>query len=571
MDRKVKKILKLLAILVSIFVVSSSNTKIKKQQTKKDFTVPYETFQTYVGEGKVEEVNIVFSDDEFEFVMEDECYYTDNPRYDDFKKDMLEAGVKVNEMNVIDVLSIISTVLRVGFILYIVKFLIKNLGGMDDIENRMEKRPDITFKDVAGLKEVKEDLLQVTDFLANPKKYEKAGAKLPKGVLLYGPPGTGKTLLARAVAGEANANFISVVGSDFSNKYVGVGGDRVRKLFNEARKEKPCIIFIDEIDAVGGKRNDHLDSENRNTLNALLAEMDGFSSGEGVLVIAATNKLEDLDDALIRPGRFDNIFAVPLPTTTEERQEIINIYKKGKKFDETVDFNLFAKQTMGNSPADIEAVLNEASIIAANSHKGIISKKDLDDAYLKKVLKGHVKSNAERDTEQLKLVSWHEAGHALVGVLTGQEVAKVTILPSSSGAGGFTIFSPSKLGLFTKEELENQIRSLYAGRAAEELFVGKNKITTGASNDIERATDIIHMLVSKYGMCDGECAVLDYSRISGSKEFVMSKMNELSSMYYQQTLELLRANEDRLRNLADKLFENETLSEKEILEIVKSE
>ncbi|MEE0929972.1 MAG: ATP-dependent metallopeptidase FtsH/Yme1/Tma family protein [Acutalibacteraceae bacterium] len=569
MKRIAKVLLCLLPVLLLLVVLASFNTTGQVE----DYTVTYEEFQNMIKNGKVEEVTIDLNAETFTFKVEDKehSYQTTNPRYDDFKKDLLEQGVEVKEkkdFNYSILTSMLTPLVIFGAMMI---FMNKQMGGNDKVGYQYDKSNKVTFKDVAGLKEVKEDLIVVTDFLANPDKYIKAGAKLPKGVLLYGPPGTGKTLLARAVAGEANANFISVSGSDFANKFVGAGGDRVRNLFKEARKQKPCIIFIDEIDAVGGSRSGGMHSENRNTLNALLTEMDGFNTGDGIIVIAATNRLEDLDDALVRPGRFDNIFAVPLPSTMEERKEVIDVYARGKKFDESVDLDMLAKQMIGTSPADIEVVLNEASIIAARTHKGIISKEDLDEAYLKKILKGHVKSNEDRDEEQLRLVAWHEAGHTIVGTLLGQEATKVTILPSSSGAGGFTIFSPSKLGMYSREELENRVCSLYAGRAAEELLVGRNRITTGASNDIERATAIINQIVAKYGMCEGngEPTVLDYSQVPGSDKVVMEKMNELADKYYAKTLHMLEANSDKLEKMADELLKKETLSESEILEIVR--
>lgn len=560
----------LIAVFVSLFSVIFGFALICGNSASVIEEKPYDEFYTLVESGKVEEIKIDYNDDSFVFTVEgDETVYrTDNPRYSEFKKDMLESGVVVNEENSIDITGFIEPVMFVLIFGGFFYAMYKSMGNNEKIGVAYDKGRKVTFKDVAGLREVKEDLRGVTDFLANPKKYEKAGAKLPKGVLLYGPPGTGKTLIARAVAGEANANFVSVSGSDFSNKFVGVGGDRVRKLFEEARKKKPCIIFIDEIDAVGGTR-DGMHNENRNTLNALLTEMDGFSTGDGILVIAATNRLEDLDAALVRPGRFDNIFAVPLPITTDERREVIDVYTRGKKFDETVDFDMLAKQMIGNSPADIEAVMNEASIIAARTHNGVVSKEDLDAAYLKKILKGHVRNNDGRDKDQLKITAWHEAGHALVGTLLGQEVTKVTILPSSSGAGGFTIFNPSKLGMYSKQELENNVRALYAGRAAEELLVGPENITTGASNDIERATVMINQIVSKYGMCDSGLTVLDYSRIPGSDKMVMDKMNEMALKYYHETLELLEQNREKLEAMVSALIKNETLSGNEITEIVK--
>ena len=575
LDMRKKDIKKIVIVIAALAVLLGSLVFLgKKAEPTDDMVVHYEEFKALIDNGQVEEVLIDFDADTFKFkrVGEDEMYTTDNPRYDDFKKDLLESGVVVEEkgeFNYSLITTLLTPVLMFGGLFW---FMSKQMGNNEKIGVQYDKSKRVTFKDVAGLKEVKEDLRCVTDFLAEQGKYVEAGAKLPKGVLLYGPPGTGKTLLARAVAGEANASFVSVSGSDFSNKFVGVGGDRVRKLFQEARKQKPCIIFIDEIDAVGGSRNGHtVNSENRNTLNALLTEMDGFNTGDGILVIAATNRLEDLDAALVRPGRFDNIFAVPLPVTMEERREVIDVYARGKKFDKSVDFDLLAKQMIGNSPADIEAVMNEASIIAARTHNGFISKEDLDEAYLKKILKGHVKTNEDRDGEQLKLTAWHEAGHTLVGTMLGQEATKVTILPSSSGAGGFTIFAPSKLGMYSKEELANRVRALYAGRAAEELLVGKDKITTGASNDIERATAIIHQIVSKYGMCDGNGGptILDYSQIAGSERVVIEKMNNLADEYYQDAIKLLQENKAKLEKLASELIAKETLSETEILDIIK--
>lgn len=537
--------------------------------------ISYEDFQTHVVEDQVREISINFDEDTFKFKLHNDrtVYVTDNPRYDDFKKDMLEKGIAVTEQKTKDYSNLISLLMPIlifgGFSVYLSKTM---NGNNEKIGVQYDKAKKVTFKDVAGLKEVKEDLMGVVDFLKNPKKYKDAGAKPIKGVLFNGPPGTGKTLLGRAIAGEAGVNFISVSGSDFSNKFVGVGGDRVRKLFSEARKQKPCIIFIDEIDAVGGSRDGGMHSENRNTLNALLTEMDGFDTGDGILVIAATNRLEDLDSALVRPGRFDNIFAVPLPSTTEERREVIDVYARGKKFDESVDFNMMAKQMIGNSPADIEAVMNEASIIAAREHNGIITKADIDEAYLKKILKGHVKRDSERDMEQIRLVAYHEAGHTLVGTLTGQAATKVTILPSTSGAGGFTIFSPSKMGLYSKKELEDRVLSLYAGRAAEELLVGKENITTGASNDIERATSIINHIVSKYGMFEGDknCpTLLDYSQVPGSDRMVMEAMNSMAQTMYETTRNMLEENRDKLDKLAEELIKKETLNETEILAIVK--
>lgn len=542
---------------------------------KVDNTVPYEQFLEYVNNDEVSKIQIGDSD-KFTFYVgegdEAKIFRSTNPDYDTFKKDMLEAGVDVEVEKKANLSWLTSLIMPIGIFSIFFLFMSKQMGNNENIGIQYDKSENkVTFDNVAGLSEVKSDLRDVTDFLSNPHKYTQSGAKLPKGVLLYGPPGTGKTLLAKAMAGEANANFIFLSGSDFSNKFIGVGGDRVRKLFQDARKQAPCIIFIDEIDAVGGNREGNMHSENRNTLNALLAEMDGFNTGDGIMVIAATNRLEDLDPALVRPGRFDNIFAVPLPSTTEERKEIIEVYKRGKKFDKSVDFNMLAKQMIGSSPAEIEAVMNEASILATKRNAGVVRKEDLDEAYLKKVLKGHVKENDERDEEQLRLVAYHEAGHALVGTMLGQEATKVTIQPSSSGAGGFTIFNPSKLGMYSKKELEERVMALYAGRVSEELLVGPANITTGASNDIERATAIVKSIVSQYGMCSGDNAptILDYSQVDGSEKFIMEAMNELARSLYKRTKDLLEENRNKLDKMASELLDKETLSGDEIMAIVK--
>ena len=570
--KKIKKRASLIALILAGMVLFFCFHACTNIFYKAAHTVPYEEFQTLLNDGKVDEITINFSQDKFSFSVEadDETYYSDNPRYDDFKKDLLESGVAVRE-KVSQDFSWVLTILFYGGMIFVMNKMLKDKLGNNEEIGVDGKESKIRMADVAGLKEVKADMQGIIDILKDPKKYEKAGAKLPKGVLFHGPSGTGKTHLAKAVAGEAGVNFISLSGSDFSNKYVGVGGDRVRSLFQKAREQAPCIVFIDEIDAIGCRRNGNTHSEDRNTLNALLTEMDGFNTEDGVLVMAATNRLEDLDPALIRPGRFDNIFAVPLPVTTDERKEVVNIYANGKKFDETVDLDLLAKQMIGNSPADIEAVMNEASILAARHNNGVISKKCLDEAYLKKVLKGHVTDNNERDQEQLRITAWHEAGHALVGTLLGQAATKVTILPSTSGAGGFTIFSPTKLGMYSKKELKTRVLSLYAGRAAEELLVGEDNVTTGASNDIERATDILYQMVSELGMCggNGKPTVLNYSRVEGGNKLVLDTMNTLADEYYKETVQLLTENRDKLDRLATELLEKETLSETEIAKIIK--
>ena len=481
----------------------------------------------------------------------DKRYTVDNPKYDNFKKDLLEYGIEVKETGNINYAGYLFNVIQIGIMIFIVyKFfgVMQQQSGTTttkiDVQNNKNKTviKQKTFKDVAGLKQVKDDLELLVDFLKNPKKYNDAGAKLPKGVILCGPPGTGKTLLAKAISGEANVPFFSASGSDFVEMYVGVGAKRVRKLFEDAKKNAPCIVFIDEIDAIGGSRDLGVsgNSEQRQTINALLAEMDGFLGTEGVLVLAATNRIEDLDAALIRPGRFDKQITVPLPDTPEERLEIIKMYADNKKFAEDVDFKLLSKETIGFSPADIEALLNEAALISVQNNMSYINKKCIDDAIYKKLLRGHAKEDKNRDEEELKLVAWHEAGHATIAKLCNLDVSKVTIVKSTSGAGGVNIIVPKKMGLYTIEELSNQVMMAYGGRNGEKLLYNdESKLTTGASADIKQATNIIYQMITMYGM-DKQYGLLNLNDMKIDSKIILEeavklakKLEEESGFFYE--------------------------------------
>jgi cell division protease FtsH len=428
-----------------------------------------------------------------------------------------------------------------------------------------------TFDDIAGLKEVKRDMKCLVDFLVNKDKYIDAGAKLPKGVILYGPPGTGKTLLAKAVAGEANVSFLSAVGSEFVEVYVGVGAKRIRELFQKARKQAPCIVFIDEIDAVGGKRSTgNENSEDRKTLTALLTEMDGFNESDNILVIAATNRIDDLDSALLREGRFTNKYCVPLPETASERREVIDIYVKNKRLAEDVDLDNLSKETIGFSPAKIESLLNEAAIISVQNDSHYITKAHIESAMCKILLRGHQREDqSERDAEELRIVAYHESGHAIIGKLVGKEIPKVTILSSTSGAGGYTVSMPFKHNLLSKKELEQEVMSLYGGRVAERIYFDNDndKITTGASNDIERANDILNEYITKFGMID-KFGLVTLSDGMVSKEFVFNEKVELSKHLAEETYRLLCENRDKLIALANLLLEKETIHEEELDEIM---
>lgn len=508
----------------------------------------------------------------------DKRYTVDNPKYDNFKKDLLEYGIEVKETGNINYAGYLFNVIQIGIMIFIVyKFfgVMQQQSGTTttkiDVQNNKNKTviKQKTFKDVAGLKQVKDDLELLVDFLKNPKKYNDAGAKLPKGVILCGPPGTGKTLLAKAISGEANVPFFSASGSDFVEMYVGVGAKRVRKLFEDAKKNAPCIVFIDEIDAIGGSRDLGVsgNSEQRQTINALLAEMDGFLGTEGVLVLAATNRIEDLDAALIRPGRFDKQITVPLPDTPEERLEIIKMYADNKKFAEDVDFKLLSKETIGFSPADIEALLNEAALISVQNNMSYINKKCIDDAIYKKLLRGHAKEDKNRDEEELKLVAWHEAGHATIAKLCNLDVSKVTIVKSTSGAGGVNIIVPKKMGLYTIEELSNQVMMAYGGRNGEKLLYNdESKLTTGASADIKQATNIIYQMITMYGM-DKQYGLLNLNDMKIDSKIILEEAVKLAKKLEEESYQLLLKYKDMHQEIVNVLLEKETIDGNELEEI----
>jgi cell division protease FtsH len=376
--------------------------------------------------------------------------------------------------------------------------------GMSRAKEFDKKKTDkVTFGDVAGSEAAKQDLSEIVDFLKNPKKYLKMGAKIPRGVLLYGPPGTGKTLLARAVAGEADVPFFSISGSEFVEMFVGVGASRVRDLFSKARKNSPCIIFIDEIDAVGRHRGAGLGGghdEREQTLNQILSEMDGFEKDTNVIVIAATNRPDVLDPALLRPGRFDRRITIDNPDLNE-RLAILKVHARNKPFDKSVDLEIVARHSPGFSGADLENLLNEGALLAARENKKHIDQSDLDRS-LEKVLLGPEKSGKLMTDEEIKITAYHELGHAITGYVLPHTdpVHKISIV-SRGMALGVTWFLPERDRLLvSKEKFEDELVSLLGGRAAEELMFGENAVTTGASNDMEKATKIARNMVTKYGM-----------------------------------------------------------------------
>ncbi len=448
----------------------------------------------------------------------------------------------------------------------------KNSAAMSNSFQLAKEESFITFDMVAGNEEAKDSVTDIVDFLKNPEKYGQYGARMPRGVIFYGSPGTGKTLLAKALAGEAKVPFFAVSGSDFVQMYVGVGASRIRSLFSEAKKLGKAVIFIDEIDALGKKRaaspasgNDERDQ----TLNALLTEMSGFNENSGIIVIAATNRLDTLDDALLRPGRFDRQVEVMLPDYNS-RKDIIKLHMKNKPVDNSIDVSQIAGQTVYFSGAMLENLLNEAAITAAKEEADAITYEHIDRAYYTIIAGSEKRDRSQRSDRDKKITAYHESGHALVTKLTSPEnsVLKVTIIPSSRGAGGFSVNIPKDKMFYTKAEIKSQMMIALAGRAAEELIFGKEYVTTGASNDLEKASSMCRDYVSKYGMCE-DFGLISMNVFNLEKELT-DKCREILGSLYKETLALLSENISCLSKIAEELMEKESLSEKELDKFIKS-
>ena len=445
----------------------------------------------------------------------------------------------------------------------------------------IEKETGVTFKDVAGEEEAKESLVEVVDFLHNPEKYTEIGAKLPKGALLVGPPGTGKTLLAKAVAGEAHVPFFSLAGSDFVEMFVGVGASRVRDLFEEAKKNAPCIVFIDEIDAIGKSRDSRMggNDEREQTLNQLLAEMDGFESNQACIILAATNRPEVLDQALLRPGRFDRRIIVERPDL-KGREDILKVHVKNVKLDETVDLVAVALATSGAVGADLANMINEAAIMAVKNGRKAICQKDLFDA-MEVVMMGKEKKNKILSEEERKVVSYHEVGHALTSALQkdAEPVQKITIIPRTSGALGYVLQTPEEEKfLLSKKEILARLVVCMGGRAAEEVVF--DSVTTGASNDIQQATNLARAMVTQYGMSEKfglmglesrESMYLDNGSVLNCSDETASHVEEevmrILKEAYEEAKRLLTENRECLDQISAFLIEKETITGKEFMEI----
>ena len=446
-----------------------------------------------------------------------------------------------------------------------------------------EGQVHVNFSDVAGEDEAKEELAEVVDFLKNPGRYTAIGAKIPKGVLLVGPPGTGKTLLAKAVAGEAKVPFFSISGSDFVEMFVGMGASKVRDLFRQANEKAPCIVFIDEIDTIGKKRDSGGyggNDEREQTLNQLLTEMDGFDASKGVVILAATNRPDSLDPALLRPGRFDRRIPVELPDL-KGREEILKVHARKVKLSDQVDFNAIARAASGASGAELANMVNEAALRAVRENRKFVTQADLEES-IETVIAGYQKKNKVLSTKERLIVSYHEIGHALVAALQTQSapVTKITIIPRTSGALGYTMQVDSEeRNLMTKEELTNKIATLTGGRCAEELIF--HSITTGASNDIEQATKLARAMITRYGMSEkfGMVAFETRNNAYLNEDATLScspqKAAEIDDMVislvkqgYSTAMELLSAHQDKLHELAKYLYEKETITGEEFMEIL---
>ena len=489
---------------------------------------------------------------------------------------------------------LVTVVLPVVLIWVVAGFLFRKMGGSggpmgvgkSNAKVYVQKETGVTFKDVAGEDEAKESLVEVVDFLHNPQKYSKIGAKLPKGALLVGPPGTGKTLLAKAVAGEAHVPFFSLTGSDFIELYVGVGASRVRDLFKEATKNAPCIVFIDEIDAIGRSRDSKYgggNEEREQTLNQLLSEMDGFDSSKGILILGATNRPEILDKALLRPGRFDRRIIVDKPDL-KGRVEILKVHAKDVKMDETVDLDAIALATSGAVGSDLANMINEAAINAVKEGREYVSQKDLF-AAVEQVLVGKEKKDRIMSKEERRIVSYHEVGHALISALqkNSEPVQKITIVPRTMGALGYVMQVPEEEKyLNTEAELRDMLVGLVGGRAAEEVVF--DTVTTGAANDIEKATSIARNMITRYGMSKRfglvGLATVESQYLEGrtalncSDETAAAIDEEVVAMIkesYDQALQMLRENRDLMDKLAAFLIERETITGKEFMEIFRRE
>ena len=585
----------ILFILVIFYLVNVMNQKIEY--------ITYDEFIENIESNNIEEIevtpknraNVYEITGKMKNSKDDESFFVRIPLSDvviDRVMQLGEAGSFKLDVNtdpesstlLLFIINVLPMVILIGFAFF---FITRQMGSanksMDFGKSRARLSEDnkkVSFKDVAGLSEEKEEVQELIDFLKNPKKFESMGARIPKGVLLVGPPGTGKTLLARAVAGEANVPFYFISGSDFVELFVGVGASRVRDMFKQAKHNAPCLIFIDEIDAVGRQRGAGLGGghdEREQTLNQLLTEMDGFGANEGIIIIAATNRPDVLDPALLRPGRFDRQVTVNLPDA-KGREEILEVHAKNKTFANDVNLKNIAKRTVGLSGADLENLLNEAALLTVRRNKKAITMEEIDEAH-DRVLMGPAKKSHKYTDSEKRVVAYHEAGHAVVGLkLDGaSDVQKITIIPRGA-AGGYNLMMPKEeTYLSTKKELLETISGLLGGRVAEEIVF--NEMTTGAHNDFEKATKIARAMVTEYGMSSlgpvqfehQESSVFlgrDYNKSRNFSSQVAYQIDEeirkIIGEQYEVTKKIISQNMDLLKLIAETLLEYETITKEQI-------
>ncbi len=587
----------LLVMLVLLLFNLLAMPWISEHQIKE---VDYNTFVSMVEKKEIGKVDIQEQDNRILFTDPEEknIYKTAMVPDDDLVSRLLEAGISTSGTE-IQQTSLLMSIL--GWVLPLIIFiglgqilsrsLMKKMGGGNSMMFNMGKSnakvyvksaEGIKFDDVAGEDEAKENLQEVVNYLHDPSKYQDIGASMPKGILLVGPPGTGKTMLAKAVAGEANVPFFSMSGSEFVEMFVGMGASKVRDLFRQAKEKAPCIVFIDEIDAIGKKRDGQLggNDEREQTLNQLLTEMDGFEGNTGVIILAATNRPESLDPALTRPGRFDRRVPVELPDL-KGREEILKVHAKKIKIAEDVDFNKVARMASGASGAELANIVNEAALRAVRDGRRFATQADLEES-IEVVIAGYQKKNAIMTDHEKKIVSYHEIGHALVAAMQTHSapVQKITIVPRTSGALGYTMqVEEGNHYLMTKEEMENKIATLTGGRAAEEVVFGS--VTTGASNDIEQATKLARAMITRYGMSDdfgmvaletvtnqylGGDASLACSADTQTK--IDQQVVELVKREHDKAVDILTANREKLDRLAAFLYEKETITGEEFMHIL---
>lgn len=586
-----------IALLVIVLFNLLLMPRIAEKQVKE---VDYGTFIKMTEQKELDEVDIasnkiVFSD------KQGNLYKTGYIGTDDELVSRLEAsGAKFSTQIIEETSPIVSFI--VSWVLPIVIFVVlgqlmsrwmmKKMGGgagsmMFDMGKSnarvyVKSSSGIRFDDVAGEDEAKENLAEIVEYLHDPKKYTEIGASMPKGILLVGPPGTGKTMLAKAVAGEANVPFFSMSGSEFVEMFVGMGASKVRDLFNQAKEKAPCIVFIDEIDAIGGKRDSRIggNDEREQTLNQLLTEMDGFEGNTGVIILAATNRPESLDPALTRPGRFDRRVPVELPDL-KGREAILRVHAKKVKTEPNIDYSAVARMASGASGAELANIVNEAALRAVHNGRNTVTQSDLEES-IEVVIAGYQKKNAILTDHEKRIVAYHEIGHALVAAKQTQSapVQKITIVPRTSGALGYTMqVEDGNHYLWTKEEMENKIATLTGGRVAEEVVFGS--ITTGASNDIEQATNLARSMITRYGMSDEfgmvalETETNQYlggdTQLSCSAETqreVDKKVVDLVKKQYAKATRIITENREKLDELAKFLYEKETITGEEFMQIL---